>query len=93
MTSTDPKPNLVGHQRTLNGVVVSNKMQKTVVVEVNRRRQHPKYRKFYTVTTRYQAHAETAYAVGDRVVIGAVRPLSKTKRWAVIGQSERSRTK
>ncbi len=71
--------------RTLIGTVVSDKMTKTVVVEVSRLKMHPKYLKRYVVTTRYAAHdPERAYHVGDRVVIRESRPLSKTKRWVVV---------
>jgi small subunit ribosomal protein S17 len=59
-------------------------MQKTVIVEVTRLKMHPKYKKQYKVSTRYQAHdADGTYHVGDRVVIAETRPLSKTKRWIV----------
>ena len=70
--------------RTLTGIVVSDKMQKTVTVEVMRLKMHPKYKKQYKVSARYHAHdAEGTYHVGDKVVIVETRPLSKTKRWIV----------
>ena len=70
--------------RTLTGTVVSDKMEKTVIVEVMRLKMHPKYKKRYKVSTRYKAHdADNAYHVGDEVVIAETRPLSKTKRWVV----------
>lgn len=70
--------------RTLTGTVVSDKMTKTVVVEVQRLKMHPIYRKQYRVSDRYQAHDEAgAYHTGDRVVIRETRPLSKHKRWVV----------
>ena len=70
--------------RTLTGTIVSDKMQKTVVVEVTRLKMHPLYKKQYKVTTRYKAHDEKGeYHTGDRVVISETRPLSKTKRWVV----------
>jgi small subunit ribosomal protein S17 len=73
-------------KRKLAGVVVSNKMQKTVVVEIERRKMHPLYRKQYRRTTRIKAHDETNVCkVGDRVVIEETRPLSKEKRWRVKG--------
>ena len=72
----------------LIGKVVSDKMSKTVVVAVTRTKQHPLYRKYYKVTKRYKAHAENnEYKVGDDVIIQAVRPLSKDKRWKVISKS------
>lgn len=75
--------------RTLTGTVVSDKMTKTVVVEVSRLKEHPKYKKRYVVTTRYKAHDEKGeYHVGDRVVMAESRPLSKTKRWVVTGKAQ-----
>ena len=68
--------------RVLRGVVVSNKMAKTVVVEVSRLKQHPKYKKFIKKTSVFKAHDETNQAKeGDKVRIYEARPLSKTKRW------------
>ncbi|HXK36089.1 MAG TPA: 30S ribosomal protein S17 [Candidatus Paceibacterota bacterium] len=70
--------------RTLTGIVVSDKMQKTVVVEVMRLKMHPKYKKQYKVSDKYKAHdADGTYHTGDKVVIAETRPLSKTKRWIV----------
>jgi small subunit ribosomal protein S17 len=66
------------------GVVVSDKMQKTVVVAVENRAPHPKYGKIVVKTRRYKVHDETNHCkVGDRVRIQETRPLSKTKRWQV----------
>ncbi|MBW4556732.1 MAG: 30S ribosomal protein S17 [Trichormus sp. ATA11-4-KO1] len=66
------------------GLVVSDKMQKTVVVAVENRAPHPKYGKIVVQTRRYKAHdAESKCKVGDRVRIQETRPLSKTKRWQV----------
>ncbi len=66
------------------GVVVSNKMQKTVVVAVENRSAHPKYGKIVVKTTRYKAHdEENKCKEGDRVRIRETRPLSRTKRWAI----------
>ena len=74
--------------RILSGVVVSDKMTKTVVVEVVRWKIHPKYQKRYRVRKRFKAHDEkTLYKVGDKVVIEETRPLSKEKRWRVIGKA------
>lgn len=70
--------------RTLRGTVVSNKMDKTVVVAVNTLKEHPIYRKKYKVTTRFKAHdAENAFHEGDLVEITETRPLSADKRWVV----------
>jgi small subunit ribosomal protein S17 len=70
-------------RRRLNGVVVNNKMEKTVVVEITRRYRHPLYRKVVTSHKRVKAHDELACAIGDNVVIVETKPISKTKRWAV----------
>lgn len=70
--------------RELTGIVTSDAMQKTRIVEVARLIHHPKYHKQMKVTTRYAAHDEkNATHVGDRVVIAESRPLSKTKRWSI----------
>lgn len=66
------------------GLVVSNKMDKTVVVAVENRAPHPKYRKIMVQTKRYKAHDENNDCKeGDRVRIRESRPLSRTKRWVV----------
>ncbi|MFH1188546.1 MAG: 30S ribosomal protein S17 [bacterium] len=71
--------------KKMEGAVVSDKMDKTVVVAVESVKMHPKYLKRYKVTKRYKAHdEENMYVVGDRVVIQASRPYSKEKRWKVI---------
>lgn len=70
--------------RTLKGVVVSDKMTKTVVVEVKRLKKNQKYQKFFKVSTRYKAHDEKGeYHIGDAVIISETRPMSKEKRWVV----------
>jgi len=67
------------------GLVVSDKMEKTVVVAVENRSAHPKYGKIVAKTKRYKAHdEENKCKVGDRVRIQETRPLSRTKRWQVI---------
>jgi small subunit ribosomal protein S17 len=72
-------------KRVLQGVVVSDKSDKTVVVEVERRYTHPLLRKTVRRTKKYHAHDETnARKVGDVVRIRESRPLSKTKRWVVM---------
>ncbi len=75
----------MGQRRVLQGVVVSDKMQKTVVVAVERRTMHPLYRKTITRTKRYKAHDEhNECRIGDIVRIEETRPLSREKRWRVI---------
>jgi len=74
--------------RTLKGVVVSDKMQKTVVVAVTRLIRHPKYKNYYKITKRFKAHDEKGeYHVGDKVLIQGTRPLSKEKKWVVINKA------
>ncbi len=71
--------------RTISGKVISNKMDKTVTVLVERRLIHPLYGKFITRTKKYHAHDETnQYSIGDTVLLEECRPLSKTKNWKVI---------
>jgi small subunit ribosomal protein S17 len=73
------------------GTVVSNKMDKTVVVAIENRVPHPKYGKTIVQTKRYKAHdEENACNEGDRVRISETRPLSKTKRWVVVETIERA---
>ena len=72
------------NQRKLVGRVVSNKMQKTVVVKVERRVTHPQFGKIITRSSKYHAHvAEGAFQEGDLVEIVECRPISKTKSWVV----------
>ena len=71
--------------KRLKGEVVSNKMQKTLVVRVNRLVAHPKYKKRKIVSKRYKAHYDSGeYKIGDKVDIEETRPLSKDKRWKVV---------
>jgi small subunit ribosomal protein S17 len=74
--------------RMLKGTVVSDKMTKTVVVEITRLHKHEKYKKFIKITSRYKAHDENGeYHVGDKVVIKETRPISKDKRWIVVSKA------
>lgn len=71
--------------RRLTGIVTSNKMQKTVVVRVDRTMTHPKYGKRYTASSTFKAHVpEGTIDVGTHVTIEECRPLSKDKRWRVV---------
>jgi small subunit ribosomal protein S17 len=72
-----------GLTRTLVGRVVSNKMQKTVTVLVERKVKHAVYGKYMVRSTRYHAHAEQPYNEGDTVEIVESRPISRTKSWVV----------
>ena len=81
-----------GERKIRQGVVVSDKMDKTVVVLVERRTTHPLYRKTVTRSEKYHAHDETNDVnVGDTVRIAETRPLSKTKRWRVVDVIERAK--
>ena len=67
------------------GIVVSNKMDKTIVVAVQQKKKHPKFGKFVKKTTKFYAHDEkNDCSIGDLVQIKETRPLSKTKRWRFV---------
>ena len=79
-------------KKELVGEVVSDKMDKTIVVQVERRVQHPRYKKVITKYKKFYVHDEKSEAgVGDRVRIVESRPLSKLKRWALVQVVEKSR--
>ena len=81
-----------GARKVRTGVVVSDKMQKTVVVQIDRRVPHPIYGKMVTRSKKFKAHDEENSAkVGDTVRIMETRPLSKDKRWRVVEILERAR--
>ena len=74
-------------RRVLSGVVVSDKMDKTVVVRVERRFAHPMYKKIIRRSKKYAAHDETnKHKIGDMVTIRECRPISKNKCWEVIAE-------
>lgn len=71
--------------RTKVGVIVSDKMDKTVVVKVDSSKRHPKYKKTYTVSKKFKAHDEqNEYHTGDKVEIRESKPLSKDKNYVVV---------
>jgi small subunit ribosomal protein S17 len=75
-------------KRILQGVVVSDKMEKTITVKVERRVMHPLYKKFIKRSKKYSAHDENnACKTGDLVSIRECRPLSKNKRWEVVSDA------
>ena len=81
-----------GARKVRVGVVVSDKMQKTVVVQIERRVPHPVYGKMVTKSKKFKAHDEENSAkTGDTVRIAETRPLSKDKRWRVVEIVERAR--
>ena len=78
-------------KHVLIGRVLSNRMDKTVVVEVERRKRHPLYGKVIAMRKKYKAHdEENACQIGDRVEMVESRPLSREKRWVVTGILERA---
>jgi len=75
------------NKKTLQGTVVSDAMDKTVVVEVGRFVKHPKYKKFYTISKKYHAHDENnQFKVGDTVEIVETKPISKKKSFVVVSK-------
>ena len=81
-----------GFRKTREGLVVSDKMDKTVVVAVEDRVQHPLYKKTLRRTNKLKAHDEAnACGVGDRVLLMETRPLSATKRWRVVEVLEKAK--
>jgi small subunit ribosomal protein S17 len=80
------------HRKVRQGVVTSNKMQKSIVVSIERRVAHPIYKKYFTRTTKLMAHDEKQEAgVGDIVKIMETRPLSKQKRWRLVEIVEKAK--
>jgi len=78
-------------KRQFTGTVVSDKMSKTRVVAIESLKKHPKYLKFYKVTTKFKAHDENNECkMGDMVTIQETRPLSKTKSWKLVKIEERA---
>ena len=72
-------------KRKLQGIIISDKMQKTLVVQVERIKEHPKYKRKYKFHKKYKAHVEGGeYQIGDKVVIEECKPISKEKKWKVI---------
>ena len=78
-------PTAVKARRTRVGIVVSDKMDNTIVVEVERRVPHPKFKKIVSKTSKFYAHDEKEEAsIGDKVLIEESKPLSKLKRWRLV---------
>jgi len=72
-------------KKRLIGQIISNKMPKTVVVKVERIKEHPRYKRRYKTHKSYKAHSEKEeYKIGEKVVIEECRPISKEKRWKVV---------
>lgn len=83
-TTATPTRSARGNRVQKIGTVASDKMQKTVVVRVDRQVLHPKYRRYVRRTSKFMAHDDLGATVGDRVRIVETRPLSAKKRWRVI---------
>lgn len=74
-----------GQRKSLTGIVVSDSMDRTIVVRVERLAQHPKYKKYIRIRKKFYAHDENnVVRAGDKVEIIGTRPLSKTKRWRLV---------
>jgi len=74
-------------KRRFQGKVVSDKMDKTIIVEVERIKKHPKYKKGYRVYRKFKVHDEKNQAkIGDQVIFEECRPISKEKRWKLLSQ-------
>jgi small subunit ribosomal protein S17 len=83
--NTEVKKETTKTVSTLSGIIVSDKMDKTVVVSVSRFVKHPKYGKFYKINKKYKAHdEENKYKTGDKVEIVETKPISKDKRFKVV---------
>ena len=81
------------NKKTMTGVVVSNKMDKTVVVKVERRFSHPVFKKVVKTTKKYKVHDEKNECLeGDFIRIQETRPLSKEKRWRLLGIISRDKS-
>ena len=92
MTNSQAATKPRGERKLRQGVVVSDKMDKTVVVEVQRRTTHPLYRKTITRSEKLHVHDESNdVRVGDRVQVAETRPMSKKKRWRVVEVLERAK--
>ena len=92
MTDTDNGSQPRGRRKVREGTVVSDKMDKTVVVEIEDRVKHPLYGKILRRTSKLKAHDEqNSCRVGDRVSLMETRPLSATKRWRVVEIVERAK--
>ncbi len=73
------------NKKILAGVVLSNKMDKTIVVSVERIKEHPQYRRRFKISKKYKVHdPEKKYHIGDKVSIQEYRPISREKRWIVL---------
>ena len=91
MSDTDLQENLKQRTRTVTGNVISNRMDKSITVRIDRRVTHPVYGKIIKRSTKIHAHdANNECSIGDEVTIKEVRPISKTKSWSLVSVDERA---
>ena len=91
MSDTDLQENLKQRTRTVTGKVISNRMDKSITVRIDRRVTHPVYGKIIKRSTKIHAHdANNECSIGDEVTIKEVRPISKTKSWSLVTVDERA---
>ena len=91
MSDTDLQENLKQRTRTVTGKVISNRMDKSITVLIDRRVRHPVYGKIIKRSTKIHAHdANNECSIGDEVTIKEVRPISKTKSWSLVSIDERA---
>ena len=92
VTATEAAAVVRGDRKTREGLVVSDKMEKTIVVELEDRVKHPRYSKVIRRTSKVKAHDEAGVAgVGDRVLLAETRPTSATKRWRLVEVVEKAK--
>ena len=91
MSDTDLQENLMQRTRTVTGKVISNRMDKSITVLIDRRVTHPVYGKIIKRSTKIHAHdANNECSIGDEVTIKEVPPISKTKSWSLVSVDERA---
>ena len=91
-TATEAKAITRGDRKVREGLVVSDKMEKTIVVELEDRVKHPRYSKVIRRTSKVKAHDEAGIAgIGDRVLLSETRPMSATKRWRLVSIVEKAK--
>jgi small subunit ribosomal protein S17 len=91
-TATEPREHVVGQQKVRQGIVVSDKADKTITVRIDTARRHRRYEKIVRTSQTLHAHDESNDAhIGDTVVVREARPLSRTKRWRLISIVERAK--
>ena len=91
-TATEPREHVVGQQKVRQGIVVSDKADKTITVRIDTARRHRRYSKIVRTSRTLHAHDESNDAhIGDTVVVREARPLSRTKRWRLVSILERAK--